>query len=330
MTPIEIESWALRITAAIQSGRPFEDTRLELKSEFITDPSKAARRIAAHANSAMGEPILWLIGVDQKVGVVGTNPIELSNWFAGVKAGFDGIYPPLRDVVIQIADKLIVALQFDTNRAPYLVKNPAGGAIQREIPWREGTQTRTATREEILLILQPESPAPRFEILKAQLGPNGGASMPKAFVGTIESYVVPRNSDRVIFPYHKCTGKIICDGKIVADGLSVRATAAQAGFGYINASLANKPVVSLRGSHESLEFEPDQVVVNRPSKLHFVFSGMLTDINASDLSEPVIEITLGLADESGKACVLTAHLLKKLPGGAGKDGMVGWRLETAT
>jgi hypothetical protein len=63
----EIESWALSVIDRVRSGAANEDSRVELKREWIA-PDRAARRLAAHANSALGEPILWLIGVDQKSG----------------------------------------------------------------------------------------------------------------------------------------------------------------------------------------------------------------------------------------------------------------------
>jgi hypothetical protein len=40
-----------------------EDDLIEFKRTWIK-PHKAARRIAAHANAARGQDILWLIGVD--------------------------------------------------------------------------------------------------------------------------------------------------------------------------------------------------------------------------------------------------------------------------
>ena len=61
----EIESWAYDIIERVQKHQPIEDSRVELKSEWI-DATKAARQIAGHANASHGEPILWLIGIDEK------------------------------------------------------------------------------------------------------------------------------------------------------------------------------------------------------------------------------------------------------------------------
>src|SRR5437879_2012436 len=64
MKSAQIEAWILRIADRIKGGKPLEDSRVEIKAEW-TDPIPAARRIAAHANAAGGEPILWIIGIDE-------------------------------------------------------------------------------------------------------------------------------------------------------------------------------------------------------------------------------------------------------------------------
>jgi hypothetical protein len=51
MTRTEIEAWALRVIDSVKAGAPNEDSRVELKREWI-EPKKAARRLAAHANAA--------------------------------------------------------------------------------------------------------------------------------------------------------------------------------------------------------------------------------------------------------------------------------------
>lgn len=64
MRPVEIESWALSVIQQVESRQPNEDARVEMKTNWI-EHFKAARQIAGHANAARGDPILWLIGVDQ-------------------------------------------------------------------------------------------------------------------------------------------------------------------------------------------------------------------------------------------------------------------------
>jgi len=218
----EIEDWALSVIKQVESGQPNEDYRVELKSEW-PDEQKAARQMAGHANAAHGEPILWLIGVDEEKGVVGANDEELANWSAGVRAKFDGLAPQImRDLNVPVEGETVVALLFDTDRAPYLVKNPAygqanGGPVQLEVPWREARSTRTASRSDLLRILSPIQKGPSFELLNAWLkvypelvsSAAGGltcSDAPKNFTWKLhmDFYVVPRTDARVVIPFHHC------------------------------------------------------------------------------------------------------------------------------
>jgi len=159
MKPHQIESWVLNIVDRVKRNEPIEDFRVELKSEWI-DSEKAARRIAGHANAARGTSVLWLIGVDEKKGITGAKYEDLANWYTQVQTSFDGLAPRFTDLNIPVDGKTVVALLFETNRAPFVVKNPmfgkaGGGPVQLEVPWREGTSIRSATRADLLRLLSP-------------------------------------------------------------------------------------------------------------------------------------------------------------------------------
>src|SRR5262249_7998798 len=152
----DIEIWALKVINRVQLKQPHEDSLVELKREWIP-PSKAARRIAGHANAARGEPILWLIGVDEKQGVQGATIQDLADWWRQVQLEFNGVTPEMKDVNISWNGHAVVALQFETERAPFVVRNPAHGKsagepIELEVPWRDGTRTRSANRNELMLL----------------------------------------------------------------------------------------------------------------------------------------------------------------------------------
>jgi len=228
----EIEDWTLRVIEQVESGQPNEDYRVELKAQW-PNVEKAARHIAGHANAAHGEPILWLIGVDEEKGVVGVNNEELANWSAQVRAEFDGLAPQiLRDLNVPVKGKTVVALLLDTDRAPYLVKNPAynkpnGGPVQLEVPWREARSTRTASRSDLLRILSPIQKNPSFELLDAwvkvypeqgsytPLGPTFSEN-PKNLVWKLhmDFYEVPRTATRVVIPFHHCKASFEVPGRI--------------------------------------------------------------------------------------------------------------------
>jgi len=199
MKPIEIEAWALKIVDAIKRGAPHEDSRVECKAEWIGS-SGAARRIAAHANAAGGEPILWLIGLDRQRGVVGAADNELSNWWSSVQSEFNEIAPSMADLLIPIDGKTIVALLFETDRAPFVVKAQAG---YLEVPWREGTRTNSARRSDLVRLLAPVVRLPQFEVR------GGSVELREQKQGLrfrwniqLDMYVLPSDDRRVVIPFH--------------------------------------------------------------------------------------------------------------------------------
>jgi hypothetical protein len=79
------------------------------------------------------------------LGVVAPDPAV---WRPAFASHFDGLAPSLVDLVVPRRDKAVLALLFETDRAPFVGKNPqfgsAGVVIEREVPWREGTAVRSA------------------------------------------------------------------------------------------------------------------------------------------------------------------------------------------
>jgi len=213
MRPNDIENWALNIIERVESKQPVEDLRIELKAEWPKDINKAARQIAGHANAAHGEPILWLLGVDEKEGVKGINYEEMSNWKQAIEAKFDELSPSLTHLDIPYEGKTIVALLWETERRPFLVKTPEGGAISLEVPWRDATSTRTANRTDLLKMLYPVIKSPSFEVIKGEFiiskEEQDTFGQPTCIGGlSLYVYIVPGSDDRVVIPYHKCEVKL--------------------------------------------------------------------------------------------------------------------------
>ena len=222
----EVESWALSIIERVQSGHPTEDSRVELKSSWIP-PEKAARRIAGHANAARGEHILWLIGVDEKSGVVGAGYEELADWYQAVTSQFDGLAPQLSHYNIPVDGKTVAALLFETNGAPFVVKNSAhgkagGGPVSLEVPWREGTGTRSAHRAELLKLLSPLQAVPSFEVRGAKLTARRGSSPESTDASSpgiqwslrLRLYAETTSEDLVVIPFHRCRAEFQVPGTI--------------------------------------------------------------------------------------------------------------------
>lgn len=159
MRPAQIEAWVLSLVDQITAGKRVEDSRVELKAQW-PEPQTAARRIAGHANASGGDPILWVIGLDETRGVVSVDPVEFADWWAQAKKEFDGIEPLVTDLTVPASGGTLIALLFDTSRRPYVVKNPAygkpgSGPVTLEVPWRTATAVHSARREDLIRLLAP-------------------------------------------------------------------------------------------------------------------------------------------------------------------------------
>jgi hypothetical protein len=209
MRNAQIEKWALSVIDRVVANQPHEDARVELKAEWIP-AQKAARQIAGHANSARGDPILWLIGVDQDRGVTGANHNELANWYSQVASEFNGLAPRMIDLNVPYEREMVMALLFETDRAPFVIKNPQYGAggvrIAYEVPWREGTSTRTADRSDLIRLLVPMLNLPEVEILDAVLKLRKRDK--NLWSLRVNFYVIPQMEYPLVIPFHRCEASV--------------------------------------------------------------------------------------------------------------------------
>jgi hypothetical protein len=157
--------------------------------------------------------------VDQQIGVAGVNHQELATWYPGVTSHFDTLAPEMFDLNIPVSSLTVSALQFDTDRAPFVVKNPgfgsqAGVVIAREVPWRGSTSTRTATRAELLLLLAPLLKLPRLELLSGELTARPSQDAQQVMWDlALELYVVPAVEGRIVIPKHRCSASFEIAGQ---------------------------------------------------------------------------------------------------------------------
>jgi hypothetical protein len=218
MKALEIESWALRILERVEKNLPPEDSKVELKSEWPADFSKTARQLGGHANAVRGDNILWIIGADEKRGIIGAANHELANWLPQIQSRFDGLPPNLiQNLNVPYKGTAVTALFFDTTRAPFVVKNPAfgskAGEFELEVPWREGNRTRSATRSDLVLLLAPLNKIPKVKILA------GNAFQTQTDIGRVQKslqfhlqvYITPRDQYAVTFPFHEQSATIKAD-----------------------------------------------------------------------------------------------------------------------
>lgn len=233
MNSRQIEGWALRVIDCVKNGQPHEDFLVELKREWI-EPEKAARRIAGHANAAKGENILWLIGLDEKdTKVTGANPADMARWYSSVESCFNELAPRMTPLNVPIDGVVVVALLLETDRAPFIFKNPQfgkqSGAIELEVPWRENTSTRSARRVDIIRLLTPLEKLPEVEILSMQLetiragirGSENYYPINRLMVKG-DLYIVPKNESRIVIPFYRCRGSLKAPGFQAVDTSYIR------------------------------------------------------------------------------------------------------------
>ena len=206
----EIEEWAWQVIEATEQGLHFEDSAVELKSIWPASTFEAARQLAAQANARHGEPLLWLIGVKQGVGVVGVEPRDLATWWPQVQSHFDKLSPRL------IADRILnhkngkqaVALMFGPGDPPYVIRYSQGdipekNAIRKEVPWREGTTVRSADRDDLLRVLEPSVTVPEIRVIQGLINGLGADKKPAeerlAWWVQARIFVTPKSSGPVVF-----------------------------------------------------------------------------------------------------------------------------------
>ncbi|MFU8855050.1 helix-turn-helix domain-containing protein [Micromonospora sp. SL1-18] len=234
MRAIEVEEWARRIVERIRNGGPVEDSRVELKRAWPEDHGKAARRIAGHCNANSGELLLWLIGVDESGGVIGVPAQDMATWWPSVRARFDGMSPGVKDVVVDFEGHEIVALIFDADRAPFVVKNPkygqqGGGAVELEVPWRDATSVRSAKREDLVRLLVPRQRLPEVSVVDsyAQLSPHGELLQLQC---SVVVYAVIPMGQAIVLPDHQASGIIRIGNSHDALGLNIDLLAKRDGY----------------------------------------------------------------------------------------------------
>jgi hypothetical protein len=129
----------------------------------------------------------------------------------------------MTDLNVHWKGDVVPALLFETARAPFVVKNPmagkpGGGPVQLEVPWREGTAVRSATHSDLLLLLFPLQRLPDVEFLSGQLTIQQEPQRPSQPLQPpyweliLTMYFSPKNNERIVVPFHKCSASIELPG----------------------------------------------------------------------------------------------------------------------
>lgn len=227
----EIEFRALRAIEGLQKNIPPPEAAVAVFQKWPKPGPAAARRLAAHANTARGRDLLWVIGVAANGKLVGADLKAFPDWWAQMLPYFESLAPEVTPLNVPSGERKVVALHIQTERAPFLFsKDPARG-ISAEVPWLEAGMVRSARRSELIALLSPLQDLPNFEILDAELSawqPHHSPYGPKvAFRWTLDAtvYVVPKGESRVVVPFHRCRSAIGFSGtSFKSDGTELTLT----------------------------------------------------------------------------------------------------------
>jgi hypothetical protein len=226
LRPQQLEARVIELVDLVLAGQRIEDDLVECKGQW-PDPQQrsSARQLAGLANKAHDDAILWIVGLDEKAHVLTQpGPVEVADWWAAVSSRFDPPAPDLEhDLVVPVGERqAVTALRFLTEMSPYVIRvGDEGGPVDREVPIRDGTRTRSARRDELLRLLIPAVAPPSAQLLSARVYPGYYPSAGKGLGQTLlhlEATVFfqqPAMSTGVVMlPAHLMHGRIDSDGGI--------------------------------------------------------------------------------------------------------------------
>lgn len=168
----QVEERVLRLVRHVLNGGFVEDSLVECKAGY--PEVEKARQVAAHANCAHGENIIWIIGLDENNHRLSeyAQGVEPASWWRSLEKRFDqNVCPELiHSITVPVDDDgAVLALVFDTSRAPYVIKVNAPGGVEREVPIRVGTGTRTARRSDLVSMLVPVIAVPNASFVDGSI-----------------------------------------------------------------------------------------------------------------------------------------------------------------
>jgi hypothetical protein len=187
----------------------------------------------------------------------------------GVKSCFDGLYPTICELSVPIDDTSVFALVIETDRAPFVVKNPRygmdPGPVALEVPFRDGTAIRSARREDLIRILVPQSRSPAWEVLSGVLKVWDFENHPQkaphfAWRVELDVYFTPRSAGRLIYPAHRAAIELLRPGESAWEPAEVSFTTAW----------AYSPVSGVRDLSFTIRATPHEALVDGPGALKVV------------------------------------------------------------
>lgn len=279
MRAIDLEARVITAVDQLRAGQHVEHDLIECKRSWPQE--QKARQLAGSLNRAGGDPVIYIIGIDEKTGKVhDVSDTDILDWWSQIVPQFDHTPPELvRHLNVQVGDdgEHVVAVAVASDRAPYVVKAGKGSQLF-EVPMREGTGTRSARRDELLRLLIPTITVPQAVVLEAGLFVEYYPEVPERqhptnrtkiraqqesvhSFGSLRIYVEHNGKDPVTFPAHGMRGRLVADGE--SHALKVR---------------QSREATSIKGSTDLLAATPtrDGVTLTGPK-------GVTIDVEIADL-----------------------------------------------
>jgi len=312
----QLEVIAIRAVSQARSNTSVEDDQVELKGEW-PGPDKA-RQLAGAANQLNGDPLIYVIGIDQDGTYRANGDVDPARWWAQFEAKFDDVSPELTDhVTVDLGNgETVVALAFATDRAPYVVKNSTGRGPELEVPIRVATRTRSAKRSELLRILAPRAARPLLLLLDASftarpdVNREGDDETDLHLVARV--FVESTPTAGAFFPAHDVAGKLTVH-RGYSETVHLNYGGDPNALQYLVSGLRKETPVRWR-SAPGVDFRPDGIIAAGPGVASISFrgtgSGVLSDALASAETKITMTLSFGVAGSERPIqlkCVFTAY-----------------------
>jgi hypothetical protein len=224
-------------------------------------------QLAGSLNRAGGDPVIYIIGIDEKTGdIQDVSDTDVLTWWGQITPKFDQTPPEMvRHISVPVgADgEHVVAVAFASDRAPYVVKTGSANP-SLEVPTREGTGTRSARRDELLRLLIPTVSVPHAVVLEAELYieehfptegllPYAGLIQPtpkREFYtyGSFRVFIEHNEKELVNLPAHGMQGRLLVVGNVLPCKVrQARDIPAATGEGILTAVAANYDGITVSG-----------------------------------------------------------------------------------
>jgi hypothetical protein len=222
----QLESRVRDVVERAMNKQPVEGQFEELKSEWpLTDDKskarKVARQLAGGCNAAGGQPYLWVIGVREPKGdvagdLIGAHETDPGKWYGPVQTCFDDESPELLcSIPVKIKEKVVYGLLFDSERVPYVVH--AEIENRKEVPFRVGTNTNSASRSQLLRLLLSAADRTETEVVDAHCEISGvrlgWTPTTLDLTVTASFFVRPPAGTTLTIPAHKCSIGLLGNGQ---------------------------------------------------------------------------------------------------------------------